>query len=296
MKKRNLILLLVILTIVLSGCTQPTAAPTTPPTLAPTQTQTAPTPTSAPLALRVNGEGILLSDYDAEMTRLQQALTELGQELTPEEQKDKVITNFVDELLLSQAAAQAGYSVTDEQLQERIDKLSTDMGGTDKLTEWETKYGYTTESFTATLKRQVLAGWQRDQIINSVPETMEQVHARQLFYQDEANAVDALNKLEDGVDFERLAELQDPTLKGDLGWFPRGILFHPEVEEAVFSLKAGETSGIVHSSIGYHILNVIEIDPQHPLSVEARRILQEAKLTEWLDASRAVSTIEILVP
>lgn len=295
MKKRT-ILIILLLTGLLAGCTRPTPTAVVPATPEPTQTQAAPTPTSAPLALKVNDEGILLSDYQAELARLQQALTELGQEMTPEEQKDRVIINFVDEALLAQAAVQAGFSVSDEQVQERIDKLITDLGGAEKLAVWQTTYGYTPESFFAALKRSILASWQRDQIINSVPEAMEQYHARQLFYQDEANAVDALTKLQDGVEFDKLAELQDPTLKGDLGWFPRGILYQPEVEEAVFKLNAGETSGVVKSQIGYHILNVIEIDPEHPLSIEARRILQEAKLNEWLAASRAVSTVEILVP
>lgn len=296
MKKRTLIPFLVVITLMLAGCTKPTAEPVIPATPEPTQTQVIPTPTSAPLALKVNGEGVLLSDYEAEMARLQQALAELGQTLTPEEQKEKVITNFVEESLLAQAAVQAGYSVSDEQVQERIASLVEDLGGADKLAAWQSTYGYTQESFSAALKRSMLASWQRDQIVNSVPEKMEQIHARQLFFKDEANAVDALTKLQDGVEFEKLAELQDPTLKGDLGWFPRGILFHPEIEAAVFQLKAGETSGIVASSIGFHILNVVEIDLEHPLSIEARRILQEAKLDEWLTASREVSTIEILVP
>ena len=296
MNKRHIFLILLLLTIFLAGCTKPTPEPVVSATPEPTQTQVLPTPTSAPLALKVNGEGILLSDYDAELARLQQALAELGQEMTPEEQMDRVVTSFVEEALLAQAAVQAGHSVSDEQVQERVDKLVTDLGGADKLAAWQATYGYTPESFSAALKRSILAGWQRDQIVNSVPEKMEQIHARQLFYKDEANALDALSKLQDGVEFDRLAELQDPTLKGDLGWFPRGILFHPEIEEAVFILKAGETSGVVASSIGYHILNVIEIDPEHPLSVDARRILQEAKLDEWLSASRAVSAIEILVP
>ena len=53
-------------------------------------------PTSLPMALLVNGEGILLSEYEADLTRLQAALTELGQEMTPEEQKDRIQSNFMN--------------------------------------------------------------------------------------------------------------------------------------------------------------------------------------------------------
>ena len=49
---------------------------------------------------------------------------------------------------------------------------------------------------------------------------------------------------------------------------------------AVFSLKAGETSGVVASSIGYHILNVIEIDPE-------RRIAEVEGMTTFEDFADA---------
>lgn len=116
------------------------------------------------------------------------------------------------------------------------------------------------------------------------------------FFQDEGNATEAYTQLRGGVDFSDLASLQDPVLGGDLGWFPRGTLTQPEVEDAVFALQPGETTAVIKSAIGYHIVNLIERDAQHPLSIEARRVLQELKLEEWLSSSRAISTIEILVP
>ena len=49
-------------------------------------------------------------------------------------------------------------------------------------------------------------------------------------------------------------------------------------------------------NLGYHIVNVIEREPEHPLSTEARLILQEKALATWIENARAASTIEILVP
>ncbi len=248
------------------------------------------------MALLVNGEGILITEFDAELMRLQSALTELSMEMTPEDQKTRIIDSFIDELLLAQAAAAAGHSVSDEDVQARLDQLVIDMGGMDKLLEWQSANYYTDESLRVALKRQMVAAWQRDNIVEAVPLTAEQIHARQLFYKNEANAVIALKQLEDGVEFATLADQQDPTLGGDLGWFPRGMLTQPEVEEAVFALQPGETTGIIASSLGYHIVNVIEREPDHPLSTEARLMLQKAALEEWLDAARQNSTIELLVP
>jgi len=300
MKKRGLITILLLIFVFTAGCTQtPQVTPTitidTQKPAAPTET-TAPTATILPMAVLVNGEGILLSEYEAELLRLQDALTELGMEMTPEEQQTRIVNNFVEELLLAQAAVAAGQQVSDEDVQVRIDQLAADMGGMEKLVEWQNANYYTDESLRVTLKRQMIAAWQRDSIAEAVPETTEQIHARQLFFKNEANAVIALKQLEDGVDFTTLAEQQDPTLGGDLGWFPRGMLTQPEVEEVVFGLQPGETTGIVASSLGYHIVNVIERDPAHLLSTEARLMLQKAALEAWLTAARETSTIEILVP
>lgn len=300
MKSRGIVIILFLILIITAGCTEtPQVTPTTPvitlEPVVPTQVEV-PTATALPMAVLVNGEGILLSEYDSEMLRLQDALTELGKELTPEEQRNRVINGFVDELLLAQAAVKAGQEVSDEDVQARIDQLVNDLGSMEKLVEWQNTNHYTDETFKVALKRQMTTARQRDSITEGVPATAEQIHARQLFFKNESNATLALKQLEDGVDFSTLAAQQDPTLKGDLGWFPRGMLTQPEVEKAVFALQPGETTGIIASSLGYHIVNVIEREADHVLSTEARLMLQKAALNEWLAVNRAKSTIEILVP
>ncbi|MBP9040624.1 MAG: peptidylprolyl isomerase [Anaerolineaceae bacterium] len=294
MKKLNFIFIILFLMFLGSGCSK--ATPTEIPTQVPVQNTIEPTATTAPLALQVNGEGILQSEYDAQIARLQMALSETGTEMTPEQQKERIISNLIDEVLLSQAATAAGFSISDAELSQRIDTLISGIGGQEKFNEWLSTYSYTEESFRNELRRSLLAAWQRDQIIESVPQTADQVHAYQLLYQDIDNAVAALNQIKAGTDFSTLAKAQDPTLGGDLGWFPQGTLTQPEVEAVAFALEPGEISDVIQSGIGYHIIKVVERDAEHPLSTEARRKLQELKLDEWLKTSRDASTIEIFVP
>lgn len=294
MKKLNFIFIILFLMFLGNGCSK--ATPTEIPTQVPVQNTIEPTATTAPLALQVNGEGILQSEYDAQIARLQMALSETGTEMTPEQQKERIISNLIDEVLLSQAATAAGFSISDAELSQRIDTLISGIGGQEKFNEWLSTYSYTEESFRNELRRSLLAAWQRDQIIESVPQTADQVHAHQLLYQDIDNAVAALNQIKAGTDFSTLAKAQDPTLGGDLGWFPQGTLTQPEVEAVAFALEPGEISDVIQSGIGYHIIKVVERDAEHPLSTEARRKLQELKLDEWLKTSRDASTIEIFVP
>jgi len=74
---------------------------------------------------------------------------------------------------------------------------------------------------------------------------------------------DIEKKVKDGADFEKLAreESQDEGSAkqgGDLGFFTKGRMVKP-FEEAAFSLKPGEVSGIVESPFGFHLIRVEEV-------------------------------------
>jgi len=86
---------------------------------------------------------------------------------------------------------------------------------------------------------------------------------------------------------------------GDLGWFKRGQMV-PAFEEAAFSLKAGETSGVVNSPFGLHIIRVVEKRTVNPNSFEARKdgiqqTLIEAEMQQqvprWLNSLKAQAKI-----
>jgi peptidyl-prolyl cis-trans isomerase D len=73
-------------------------------------------------------------------------------------------------------------------------------------------------------------------------------------------------------DFAKIAKAQsqDPgsaELGGDLGVVEKG-LFDKPVEDAIFQLKEGETSGPVRSSFGYHIVKVTKVAPASQKSLE----------------------------
>ncbi len=73
-------------------------------------------------------------------------------------------------------------------------------------------------------------------------------------------AEEIIGKLKGGADFNELARQysQDPGSAkqgGELGWFRKGVMVKP-FEEAAFALKKGETSPVVETDFGYHIIQV----------------------------------------
>ncbi len=89
-----------------------------------------------------------------------------------------------------------------------------------------------------------------------------QVRASHILVESEVEAGSILDQLKQGKTFEELAQQYSidsasGSKGGDLGKFGRGDL-RPDFEEVIFTLKPGETSGIVKTELGYHIIKRTE--------------------------------------
>ena len=94
-----------------------------------------------------------------------------------------------------------------------------------------------------------------------------------------AKAEDILKQIKSGGNFAELAakNSDDPGSKtqgGDLGWLDRGKTV-PEFDKAAFTLAPGQTSDLVKTQFGYHILQVQDKKTAHlrPLSEVKAEIL-----------------------
>jgi peptidyl-prolyl cis-trans isomerase C len=266
-------------------------------TISPTETLPAPTLTPEPLAAEVNGDGITLAEFQAEMARYQAAVKASGEALPAEaDQRNIVLDEMINQLLLAQAARQAGYQLSEADLQARIDQLAAKKGGSASLVDWETMNGYTEADFRQSFRLSIEAAWQRDKIVAGVPTSAEQVHVRQIIVYSQVDADLVITRLKSGVEFATLAWGYDQLTGGDLGWFPKGYLPITEVEDAAFSLQVGEYSQIIKSKVGFHVIEVIERNDQRPLSSEALQTLQRKALENWIADQRAKSQITTLIP
>jgi parvulin-like peptidyl-prolyl isomerase len=241
-----------------------------------------PSATPVPSAFTVNGEIFPLEEFDAEVARYLAAQSELGNSLSQQQAEEAVRADLTAQMLLAQGAARNGFSVDEADLTARIASLAEQIGGQEALVAWQTGYGYSEQSFRTALKRQIAAAYMRDAIAASIPTSAEQVHVRQILLYNRADAESVLVSLQSGREFAALAAAYDPQTRGEMGWFPRGYLFEPAVEAAAFALQPGETSVIVESGVGFHILQVIAREANRPLAPDALRVLQTRAVENWV--------------
>lgn len=277
------------LTLWLTACSLGTA-PEADATSTVTFTPKPPTATPLPGIATVNGEIIPLAEYEAELARYKSAQASLGKTVSDEEAAKIVLEDMIAQVLLAQGARAAGLSVTEAEIQARVDALAASLGGMDQLAAWQSAHGYDEASFRSALKRAAEAALMRDKIIAEVPSTVEQIHARQILLYNDADAQSVLAQLKSGANFDELAAVYDPVTRGELGWFPQGYLLDANLEAAAFALQAGQFSEVIQSAVGFHIIYIVERGP-HPLSPDARLVLQERALAEWVSQQRAQASI-----
>ncbi len=300
------------------GCkaSTPTAAPPPPgpivmtaPAL-PETTQAEPTstpvpPTEIPLAARVNGEGIPMTIYEKQVAQFEAAALSQGYDpATPEGEaylrqgRQQVLDELIRQLLIQQAARQAGLTISDEEVEAALQADIKAAGGEEAFEQWLAANQMTREEYREELRRQMLANRMAEQIAAQVPTRTEQVHARhiQVATREEAEAL--LAQLQAGADFATLARTHslaaDAINGGDLGWFPRGLLMVPEVEEAAFSLAPGQISSVVESAWGFHIVQTLERE-ERDVSSEMREMLRQQAVRRWQEELWQQATIERFV-
>jgi peptidyl-prolyl cis-trans isomerase C len=286
-------IIIILALLCLSACSGSVDALVTSTPLSPTDTPPPSTPTAMllPLALTVNGEGITLDEFNAELARYQAAQTALGKPTSDQQAVAQVIyEELISQLLLAQGAREAGFTLDGPALQARIDALAAKLGGADKLSAWQQAHGYNDESFRVALEREAAAAWMRDKIISAVPSTAEQVHVRQILLYNQADAQTYWDRLQTGAKFDTIAAQVDPLTRGDIGWIPRGYLSEKPVEDAAFALEPNTYSAVVQDKVGFHILELIERQADRPLSPDQKLTLQTRALDEWLANRRQQST------
>ncbi len=102
--------------------------------------------------------------------------------------------------------------------------------------------------------------------------------ASHILVTNEREATDILNELKAGADFAQMAKTHsiDATASrgGDVGFFKEAQLI-PDFEKECLKLNPGETSGVVHTQFGYHIIKMTDKkEPTAKSYEEAKRDIE----------------------
>jgi parvulin-like peptidyl-prolyl isomerase len=254
----------------------------------------------------VNGTSISQAVYDKQVKLVQDSMVQQGLDLaTPDGQatvnqmKQDLLDEIIDMELMRQAAAAQGITVTDADVDARVEQTRQDAGGDAAFQTALKQAGLTEADYRDLIVRdQIVYERLYAQISKTVPTSAEQVHVRHILVNTQQEADDVKARLANGEDFAALAQelSQDPGSKdsgGDLGFFPRGMM-DPAFEDAAFSATISDTV-IVQTDFGFHVLQVLEKSDNKDLSADAQQALGDEAMSTYLDDLRTKATIEQLL-
>jgi peptidyl-prolyl cis-trans isomerase C len=195
------------------------------------------------IVAKVNG--IAITERDVAL-----ATEDLGERLAqvPEERKRDEVVNYLVDLKLGAKAA------TDAKVAEGPDFAARLAYNRDKVLLDEYLQREAKKAATPEAAKKLF-----DDTVKALPPE-EEIHARHILVEDEAQAKTAAERVKKGEDFAKVAaELsKDPGSGkegGDLGWFSKERMV-PEFAEAAFKLQKGQISDPVKSQFGWHVIKL----------------------------------------
>ncbi len=274
----------------------------------------------------VNGEVISAVDLSSEVDavldqQFPQDPTGKEREKQRPEISQLVLDSMVERRLIMQAARSRGVVATDAEIDAQVKEIKGNFPSEQDFTNALKQRGLTMVSLRDRLRenltiRKLIPLVATVTITDADVETYfrthqkefdrpEQVHARHILLQSDVEAKFVLAKLQRGERFDALARQysQDPGSKeqgGDLGFLSRGATV-PEFEQVAFTLRAGQTSGVVKSQFGYHIIQVVEHRAGQPAKLDdgVRKQIraqllskqQETAFADWLKQQKGQAKI-----
>ena len=246
----------------------------------------------------VNGAVITQSDMDRGMESITQRRASMGTPMDEAQLKtvqQDVLKNLINRELLNQESKKQKITVSDDQINDRLSKIKQRFKGDADFNAMLSKMKMTEPQIKTQLREDMAIQKLVDsQVVDKIvipdqdvqayydahPEAFkhpEQIKASHILVtvdpkadaakKDEAHKkIESIqDKLKNGGDFAALAkEYSDCPSKekgGDLGYFSKGQMVKP-FEDAALALKPGETSGIVETQFGYHLIRLADVKPE----------------------------------
>ncbi len=272
----------------------------------------------------VNGKPVLRSELDKILKNMKGPQGGNAGEEPTKEMTASALDHAITLEVLKQECIKQHIEVTDGEVDERIGQIRKNFPGDKEFDAMLAKINMTQASLKENLKtdmtiRKLIDKEVADKVTISDAEVKdyydknldkfkhpEQVRASHILVKvgpedkDEQKAEarkrieDIQKKLQAGGNFEALAkENSDCPSKvkgGDLGYFDREAMVKP-FSDAAFALKPGETSGIVETQFGYHIIRMTD------KKAEGTQSFDEVKedISRFLKQSRVQNDVKVYI-
>jgi foldase protein PrsA len=229
------------------------------------------------------------------------------------------VEQLISDKIVDSEAKKEKVTITDEELNEEVDKLKESYGGEDVFNQMLESNNTTVDVLKEDLKNYLTIRKLLEPQIEITDEELqtyfeenkdsfgeaEQVKASHILVADEATANEIKQKLADGADFAELAKeySTDEGTKengGELGFFAKGTMV-TEFDDVAFTLAVNEISDPVKTDYGYHIIKVEEKKEAKEANfddskAEIKETLIEQKLeteySTWLEEKKQDYDIE----
>lgn len=243
---------------------------------------------------QVNATVLLRQDLDREMKLVSLKLARQGRPVDADQLKryeGDIRENLINRTLLLQQAQTMGIDVKESLVAKALDEFKAafkdekdyqralaDMGFTEAMLNGQIKNGLTIKALidktviqkVSVSDQQVRAYYDENPNLFRKPEQVKAAHilvkvaenAGEAKQAEALTAIQALKvRLDNGENFATLAmensDCPSKTKGGDLGFFDRQQMVAP-FSEAAFALQPGQTSDVVQTRFGYHLIRMTE--------------------------------------
>ena len=297
-----------------------------------------PLPLHAANIALVNGTPITQDDLEEAVLRLQRQMADQGASLTVDRSrlKEDALAALIDRRLLVLKSRESGIAVAEREVDAYLEQVRSSYADEAACQEALADLGLTEAVLRERFKQDAMVNKLIEEKVGAKITVSEdevaafyqahmahfvkpgQVRAAHILIRVPANAgndqkaraldqiVALRNRLLRGEDFAALAieYSQGPSSLrgGDLGYFVRAQVEKP-LADAAFSLHIGEISEVVETSLGFHILRVMDRRPPSAISLDSvrerlGRRIRKAKIAmeteNYLSGLRASARIERL--
>ncbi|MGB7605100.1 MAG: peptidylprolyl isomerase [Lutisporaceae bacterium] len=209
----------------------------------------------------------------------------------------EVLNGLIAEKIVDIELNKQNVTVTEQEMQEEMQKMYDQYGGQEEFEQALVSYGYTVDNAKKDIEKNLKVTKLLKPEITITEEELksffeenkasfdekEQVKASHILVDSEEKAKEVIAKLSAGSDFAEMAkeystDTSNSAKGGELGFFSRGAMV-AEFENAAFALEIGKISDPIKTQFGYHIIKVEEKKPAVSANYENDKTKVEAALT-----------------